>query len=115
MTRILDLDELQTEAPEVVIKLNGKEHAMKVLSVGEFIENAKELEKSKLEVASPDEEGALTSLAGSFESIIQMILKAFPTMTRDMLADRPIAQLNQILSFVNGEGLKDAEDGEGNG
>jgi hypothetical protein len=104
MTRILNLDSVKP-AEERVLKLNGREHAMKPMSVGDFIDNSR--------TARVQEGGA--DPATEFELVLGMVARAFPTIPADELRGLTFAQLNTILSWSE-SGVGPAEgSAEGNG
>ncbi len=88
-TKFLDLDAVDMGA-EVVIKLQGIEHKLKPVSVGDFIANTKLVQGL----------GVATDVETEVQTIITMLIRAFPTMTREMLIDLPIAALNKMFAFA---------------
>lgn len=107
MTKFLDLDAV---APSVdfTLKLNGKEHPLKVASVDTFIKNMRELEALPVN-ASPIEEMEMT---------IKIILRAFPTLTEKEVRGLNLDQVRAISQFAreaNGEiAEEEKETPEGN-
>lgn len=89
MANFLDLDAL-SDTTEKVVKLKGKEHRLRPVTVGQFIENAKIVQSLGTNPKFEDE----------FEAIVKMLLKAFPTLERRDLEDLPIEHLNKILEFA---------------
>lgn len=89
MAKILDLDDLAKTDPEIVLKLAGKSHVMKPLSVGDFINNTKRLDKL-----------AETPVSEQFEIFLDIVDAAFPTVGKDVLAAMSMNQLEQIMDFV---------------
>lgn len=103
-TKFLDLDAIQ---PETIytLKLNGKEHEMHEPSLGGYIESLQKIESMGLD-ATPTQELELT---------IEMILRAFPTLTRKDLEKLTISQVRQIGDYTlqaSGQAEK-AEDKDG--
>lgn len=101
MTKFLDLDAL-TESTEKVVKIKGKEHILKPVTVGQFIENAKIVERLGTNPKFEDE----------FEAIVKMLLRAFPSMSRVDLEDLPIEHLNAVLEFARDNDGTRASEGE---
>lgn len=87
----LDLDEIET--PKVTIKLNNVRHELKALTLSDWIANTREIERLKI--------------SGEIETesdvIMKMITRAFPTLSFEILAEIPLAKLNAILEFANGQ------------
>lgn len=101
MAKMLNLDEIKAE--EKVLKLCGKEHTMKEMSVEDFIKLTKETEKY--------ESGAKEmSLSEQMESLVDMVLKAFPTCPREDLMSQKLDMLTVILKFVRSDVEPDEED-----
>lgn len=89
-TKFLDLDAVDV-GPEVVIKLQGVEHKLKPISVEDFIVNTKALQSL----------GAEADFEAEVGMVVDMLTRAFPTMTTDMLKKLPMAALNKMLDFAN--------------
>jgi hypothetical protein len=85
---LLDLDELPTTTPEKVIKFKGETHAMKALTVGEFIDQAKLTRTIQ------------NDAAGSFEFMVEAVAVSFPTLGVEGARKFTMPQLNAILAFV---------------
>jgi hypothetical protein len=101
VTDILNLDELAT-GTEKVLKLKGKEHALKVLSVRDFIKNAKQ----SIELAKTDD--AVVHL----ESLVELVKELFPSLTDEDLNDLSMNQLNAILEFARPKAERQADEAE---
>ena len=88
-TNFLDLDAVAPEV-ELTVKLNGKKHKLKPLSVEDFIRNTKD-------------QIALSSV-GDVESevnlILKMLVRAFPTLTEEELREVPLNKLWKLLEFA---------------
>jgi hypothetical protein len=100
--KLLDLDKIPAGQPEVVVKLNGKEHRLKPMTVDGFIQNMKLVQGMKNE--------------GNFEEEIEvvkdMILILFPTMTREDLGTMTFPQLEALKNFAQeASGSNEAEAG----
>lgn len=104
MTKILNLDSVKP-AEERVLQLNGREHVMKPMSVGDFIENSR---TARAQEATPDP-------AVEFETVLGMVARAFPTIADDELRALTFAQLNTILSWSETPVDPAAQSAEGNG
>jgi len=85
----LDLDAIENEV-EIVVKLNGKEHALQPITVDDFIYNTKLVQDLG---TNPDFEKETMT-------IIKMLIRAFPTMTEEELRKLPLVKLNAILDFA---------------
>ncbi|WP_431854309.1 hypothetical protein [Azospirillum sp.] len=90
MPTFLDLDNLPTGAAERVLKLNGREHTLKPMSVADFIENTRMIQA----------QGNTLELAQEFELMITLIQRGFPTIAKDELMGLTLPQLNRILDFT---------------
>lgn len=84
-TKFIDLDSVAPSV-ELTVKLGGKSHAMKPATVADFIANTKEIQKL----------GVNGDIEAETEIVIGMLLRAFPTMTKDMLLALTLEQLNQL-------------------
>ena len=103
-TNFLDLDAVLDAAPRIVVKLKGVEHVLEQLTVEGWIKSTKAAQA--LEAA-----GDLT-MEEEINSVIDMIIRAFPTMTKDGLFGLPLTALNRIVDFArqhNGQKVADAE------
>lgn len=90
MTKYLNLDEIV--APEKVLKLAGKEHAMVPLTVEGFITQIKEARS--LEAAGD------VDVADQVDAMVKMIDRVFPSIGGDELRKLPVSHLNAILEFA---------------
>lgn len=91
--RYIDLDEIKP-AVEVVVKLGGKEHRMVPLTVDGFIDNFRLIEGQK------------TGIREQMDVIKQILTRAFPTLTPDILGKLTLEQLQQLrdqVASVNGQ------------
>ncbi|MER9176313.1 hypothetical protein NKH72_22295 [Mesorhizobium sp. M0955] len=105
MTKFLDLDAVTAKA-EFTVKLNGKEHSLKIASVETFIQNQKELEKLSLAATATEE----------LEVVIGIIKRAFPTMPESEVRGLNLIQLEAIKDFAlgaNGEKVEKVEPADG--
>lgn len=101
MTKMLNMDEIQSEAKKV-LKLNGNEHQLKEMSVSEFIKLTLEAEK---------DDGKEMLLSAQVKKLVELAGNAFPTIPVAELKALSLDQLNTIISFARG-GLEDEEEKE---
>lgn len=101
MTKVLNLDELET-AVEKEIVVDGTSHKMVPLSVEEFISNMKEIEAIQ-------EAGTELTPSDTFERSLNMILRAFPTLTAERVRQMKTHQVDALFNFVQGETEKEVE------
>jgi len=103
----LDLDAVAAKS-EFVIKLNGKEHSLKVASVETFLQNMKDLEGLAMNATVADE----------MRVAMNVVKRAFPTIPAKELDELTIIQIKAIADFAmtaNGEKVETVEeDAEGN-
>jgi hypothetical protein len=88
-TTIIDLDAVD-QFPDVVAKLGGKKHKLVPVSVEDFIANTKLLQTL----------GKDGDIDAEVSGLIQIILRAFPTMTEDMLRKLPLVNLNKLMGIA---------------
>lgn len=88
-TKFLDLDAV---APKLTltVKLNGKNHVMKTPTVEDFVENMKLIESLK----------AAAGPAVEMDYLVQLLTKAFPTMTEKDLKGLHLEQLKQLADYA---------------
>lgn len=99
MTKVLNLDALETEI-EKSVTVDGVDHAMKPLSVEEFVNNMKEIEA--IQAA-----GAEITPSEAFERSLVMIVRAFPSLEEARVRKMTTPQIDALFAFVQGE--NDAE------
>ncbi|WLR91002.1 hypothetical protein [Shinella zoogloeoides] len=103
----LDLDAVASNA-EFTLKLNGKEHTLKVATVETFIQNMQDLEGLSMNASAADE----------LKVAVAIVKRAFPTIPEKELRELNILQVKAIADFAqtaNGEKVeKVSEDNEGN-
>ena len=88
-TQFLDLDAL-LPAVEVTVKLGGKSHKLKQLSVQDFVANTADQQKL----------GEASTLAAEVETVVRMLHRAFPTITIEAFHKLELAKLYKLLSFA---------------
>lgn len=98
----LDLDAVLPEV-ELVVKLNGKEHRLKPLSVEDFVRNMKD--QAALAASSGDVETEI-------DTVIKMLARAFPTMQAADLKKVELNKLWKLLEFARENNGSKAAEGE---
>ena len=99
MTKILNLDEL--EAPvDKILTLKGKDNFYHPFTVQEFIDQMKKAETKDAE------SGVKTS--ETVEYMVEMIMRAFPTVDEADLRGLPLDRMKLITDFVNDVVAEDA-------
>jgi hypothetical protein len=88
-TTFLDLDTVD-QFPDVVAKLGGKEHRLVPVTVDDFVANTKLLQTL----------GKTGDFEEEISGLIKIILRAFPTMTEDMLRKLPLVNLNKLMGIA---------------
>lgn len=88
MTKVLNLDEFQTEKKLV---LKGKEHAVRSMTVEEFIAGD-----------DWDERFKKADGKGQVEMLIDMLLRYIPTCNRADLVGLEVGKLSVLVNFVRG-------------
>lgn len=91
----LDLDAVSSNA-EFVLKLNGKEHKLKVATVDTFIQNMQELEGMSMNASAAEE----------LKVAINIVKRAFPTIPVEELTSLTVLQVKAISDYAmqaNGE------------
>lgn len=94
--KYIDLDAVDPNANEVVIKLGGEEHKLVPITVEDFITNTKLVQSL----------GTSTDIEKEFEIVINMLCRSFPTIKEDQFRKLPLEKLNRILEIAranNGE------------
>jgi hypothetical protein len=103
MTKILNLDKLQTKREKAII-LDGKEHVMKVFTVKEYIFHMREAEK----LVKLDED-SIDTLGAGLDATVNILLNAFPTVTREQFEGLNMEQLDAIRGLVDTTADEEAE------
>lgn len=94
MTKILNLDKIETKREKVLI-LKGVEHAMVTFTVRDYIDQMKSIrELNDLELEDVD------SPARALEITIDVLSKAFPTIKRKDFESLSMEQLSAIRELV---------------
>ena len=104
--KLLNLDELPVRDEKVVV-LGGKRHAMRPMSIGDFIRHQK--------VA--DEVDVAGNVGAQFEAIIDAILSVFPTIARADLEALTMDKVDALFRFIAATAEDEVKQGaaEGNG
>ena len=90
MTKVLNLDELETSLEKVVV-IKGVEYKMTPLSVEDFINQMKEID----EVGKQD-----LSAMEMYELSLRVILRAFPGLTSETLRSLNTFQIDALYGFL---------------
>lgn len=112
MTKIVNLDSLETKRDKVVI-LGGVEHVMKTLTVKDYIEQMKSShELNKLAASEQlDEQGSERIM----EITIEALMKIFPTISKEQFESLNMDQLNAIRELAEDIANEDAPEAESKG
>jgi hypothetical protein len=94
MTKILNLDTIESPADKHIV-LKGEKHAFKPYTVGEFIDQTKQMEAFAKRVD--------VSTSEYLEHMIAMVSNAFPTLTTDVLKLLDMPTIKLITDFVKGD------------
>lgn len=106
MTKVLNIDEFQTEAPFVVV-VKGVEHAMVQPTVQMFLDNLADLERL----------AAAPTVADEVKMTVKMICRAFPTLKEADVNGWPLPAIERLFNIVRGfdaDGQVTETDAEGN-
>jgi hypothetical protein len=88
-TQFIDLDAIDN-FPDVTVQLGGKKHKLVPVSVDDFVANTKLLAAL----------GKAGDIEQEVEGLKQIILRAFPTMTIEMLGKVPLVNLNKLVGVA---------------
>lgn len=89
-TKFLDLDAIETEKPEIVVKLKGVEHKLATFTVTDFIESQKAIQRA----------GMSGDFQEEFDLAVTMLMRSFPTMEEKDLRALTFDQLDAINKFA---------------
>jgi hypothetical protein len=101
MTKVLNLDQLETTIDKVVT-IKGVDHRMTPLSVEDFINQMKEIDQA----TSSD----MTALE-MYELSLKVILRAFPTIPETQLRALNTFQIDSLYAFLKEKVDHAAEEG----
>jgi hypothetical protein len=105
MTNLLDLDSLSKVEKSII--LNGKEYAVKEMTVESFIAATKEAQ----EFAAKGDE----SIVANLEATCRMLRRTIPDLSEETIRSLDFNKLKVLVAFVQGE-VEEASEGapEGN-
>lgn len=103
MAKILNLDGFASKAERRFLKIGDTSYAVEEMTVGNFIETTKAAEKL---------EKAGGNYAEQFELSVDMVLRSIPAISRDILQKFSLHQLQAVISFVRGDDVPEATDGD---
>ncbi|NKX37872.1 hypothetical protein HGG70_08100 [Rhodobacteraceae bacterium R_SAG4] len=107
MTKVLNIDEFQPEAPFTVVT-KGVEHHMVEPTVQMFLDNLADLEAL----------AAAPTVADEVKMTVKMICRAFPTLSFEDVCLWPLPAIESLFNVVRGlegDGKVTEQDEEGNG
>lgn len=90
-TRFLDLDAVSEAPPLITVKLEGRDHHLVPLSVDDFVQNQRGMQSL----------GAMTDIEEEIRVVMEMLCRAFPSMTPAMLGKVKLDKMFQLLAFAN--------------
>lgn len=97
-TKLLNLDEFgATETLTIV--LNGSEHRLQEMTVEDFIWAQKEMKRQE----------SLHDEVAVFESLVNILSRQFPTISKESLHKLPMSKLRALMDFVNSIAQQGAE------
>lgn len=105
MTKIVNLDQLETRRDKVII-LGGVEHVMKTLTIKEYIEQM----KASTEINQMALDNSMENAEKIFSLSIEALMKAFPTVTKDQFNSLNLDQITAIRNLVEAENEGELED-----
>lgn len=87
---VFDIDDaINTEFPDIRVKMGSVEHKMQEATVDTFIKNVRDMDL--LQKAE--------NLLEELEILMRIIMRAFPTMKREDLTRLSLKQLNELANF----------------
>lgn len=87
--KILDLDALVQE--QIIVRLNGRDHELRPVTLKDFAENAKDIETM----------GKAPSLEEEIKITKRMLARAFPTMTETDFDGLNMAQMQAVIDYAH--------------
>jgi hypothetical protein len=112
MTKIINLDQLETKRDKVVI-LGGVEHVMKTLTVKDYIYQLKA--GTEIEKLANNGEPTPETADRMIELTVDALATLFPTIRRDQLEALNMDQLNAMRQLAEDYSAEDAPEGEPTG
>lgn len=94
MTKILNLDELESASDKTLV-LNKVSHSFVPFSVGQFVDQLKEMETYSARADVPVHE--------YLDHMVKMVGNAFPTIDHVELRKLDLHKIRKIVSFIRGE------------
>lgn len=89
-TQFIDLDAVDLPNT-LVVKLGGKKHPLVPVTVGNFVANTKLLQS----LGKSD-----GNLEAEVDMVIEIIMRAFPSMEKSMLQNMPLVNLNKLMGIA---------------
>ena len=99
-TKFINLDELVSE--KISIRFKGVDHELKTVTVEDFIVNIKEIQ----------EIGTAPGMEREIELTMNLLCRAFPTMTRDLFVSMTMDQMQKLTELAhnnNGQTASNAD------
>jgi hypothetical protein len=112
MTKIVNLDQLETKRDKVVV-LGGVEHVMKTLTVKDYVHQLKT--QAELEKLSTSEDIDIATADRIMELTIKALHDLFPSLTIDQLEALNMEQLNAIRDLAQNYTADEAPKAEDTG
>lgn len=106
MVKFLNLDDFQTGVEKTII-WRKKEHAMKSMTIGDFMNSVKAAREAAEKAKSEKDNFDFSSVFGI---LIDNIRKAFPTLTDEDVAEMRMEHAEAIFNFVRDTGEKEVSD-----
>jgi len=98
--KVLNLDKLALDQGRELV-IAGVSYPVLGMTVENFIETTRVAEKMNAE----------TSIADQIEATVEMILRSVPSISRQVLGQLSLEQLQTIVAFVRGDAVDGAEEG----
>lgn len=116
MTKIINLDQLETKRDKVVV-LGGTEHVMRTLTVKDYIHQLKS--QREIEKLTTGDDADPDTVDRILELTVDALHKLFPTITKEQLESLNMDQLNAMRAlaedYVAEEAPETEETGESTG
>jgi hypothetical protein len=112
MTKVINLDELETRKDKAVV-LKGQEHIMKTLTVKDYILQLKM--QQEIEKLSSAEEQTVETADRLIELTVDALNQVFPTIDRNDLLALNMDQLNAMRGLVEDYTEEEAPEPEATG
>lgn len=112
MTKIINLDQLETKRDKVVV-LGGEEHVMRTLTVKDYIQQLKK--QQEIEKLSTNIDDSPETADRIIELTVDALHTLFPTITREQLEGLNMDQLNAMRALADDYVADDAPETEETG